>query len=81
MYFELRISFLQRLHCHRKKSILEEFFQRPIDLKEMIRQWVAQEAEPQPCDVHLLEHYFCDLVHDKCIDELDVILKFFRRYF
>ncbi|KAJ1522287.1 hypothetical protein ONE63_002587 [Megalurothrips usitatus] len=66
-------------HCLMKKSILKNFLSKPSEIKEMIRQWVLQENEPQPCDVHILEHYFCDLVHEKSIDDLHVIFKFFRR--
>lgn len=67
-------------HCLMKKSILKNFLSKPSEIKEMIRQWVLQENEPQPCDVHILEHYFCDLVHEKSIDDLHVIFKFFRRF-
>ncbi|KAK3929278.1 DNA repair protein Rev1 [Frankliniella fusca] len=66
-------------YCCRKNSILGTFALKPSDMKCMIRDWVSLEAEPQPCDVHILEHYFCDMVHERNIDDLYIIFKFFRR--
>ncbi|XP_034255032.1 DNA repair protein REV1 [Thrips palmi] len=66
------------LHCHRKESILKSFLT-TNEIKCMIRQWISQESQPHSSDIHILEHYFCDLVHEKSIENLNVILKFFRR--
>ncbi|XP_026280569.1 DNA repair protein REV1 [Frankliniella occidentalis] len=66
-------------YCYRKKSILGAFISKSTDVKNIIREWVSFETEPQPCDVHILEHYLCDLVHEKNIDDLFIIFKFFRR--
>lgn len=68
----------QKLFCHRNESILKSLLT-PNEIKCMIRLWISQERQPHSSDIHILEHYFCDLVHDKNIEYLNVLLKFFRR--
>ncbi|XP_050677411.1 DNA repair protein Rev1 [Leptidea sinapis] len=47
--------------------------------RELLRAWLDSNQTPKLCDINMISDYMCDMVINKNIDKLYILIKFFRR--
>lgn len=46
------------------------------EVRQLLREWVSSENEPEPCDIEMLSEYFKNLALTSKIEDLFVMLKY-----